>query len=62
MTCLPVTVGLNNELARQHPGRQEDGRWEELRGEGDVGVGSSRDVLSESVSQVVPQALAPSHT
>lgn len=61
MTCLPMTVGLNNELAWQHPGRQEDGDGKNCE-ERDDGVGSIRDVPSESVSQVVPQALARSHT
>lgn len=44
MTCLPVTVGVNNALAEQNPGRQ-DGQRED-------GEGSA----SESVSQAVPQA------
>lgn len=61
MTCLPVTVGVNNELTWQHPSRQEDGDGKNCE-ERDDGVGSIRDVLSESVSQVVPQALVRSHT
>lgn len=60
MTCLSVTVGVNNVLTWQNPGhREEDGENCEER---EDGVGSLRDILSESVRQVVPQALARSHT